>query len=64
MVQTQHYQKQLVYSQSSFSPEEIRNFSNLGDILRQIRSRLLSEGISIDDARTELLKKYEKQKPK
>lgn len=53
-----------------FSKEEIKNLSSLGDVLRQIRSRLKSEGVSIEDARQELLKNslgyniYETQKSK
>ena len=38
-----------------FSSEQIRNISSLGDILRQIRARLKSEGISIEEARKRLL---------
>ena len=40
---------------AQLSPEEIRNISGLGDVLRQIRARLKSEGISIEDARQKLL---------
>ena len=40
-----------------FSGEQIRNISSFGDVLRQIRARLKSEGISIEDARLELLNK-------
>lgn len=40
-----------------FSQEEIKNLSSLGDVLRQIRSRLKSEGVSIEDARQEIFKK-------
>jgi len=38
-----------------FSTEEIKNISALGDIIREIRSRLLREGVSIDDERKKLL---------
>ncbi len=38
-----------------YSGEEISNISSLGDVFRQIRSRLIREGISIEDARKNLL---------
>lgn len=57
-------QLQTTHSQEIFSPEQIRNLSGLGSILRQIRTRLILEGVSIDDARQELLNEYEKNNQK
>ncbi len=43
-----------------FSAEEIQNISALGDVLRQIRARLKSEGISIEKERIKLMKRLKK----
>lgn len=37
-----------------FSKEEIQNISDLGNVLREIRSRLKREGVSIEEARKKL----------
>lgn len=40
-----------------FSKEEIQNISALGQVLRQIRSRLIHEGVSIEEERKKLILK-------
>lgn len=49
-------------AQIVFSSEEVRNISGLGDVLRQIRTRLKSEGVELEDERQKLLKYHEVQK--
>lgn len=44
-----------------FSRDEIQNISALGEVLRGIRNRLNSEGVSIEEARRDFLKTYEVQ---
>jgi hypothetical protein len=39
---------------SLYSSDEIQNISELGEVLKRVRARLKSEGISIDDARKKL----------
>jgi hypothetical protein len=41
--------------QGIYSAEEIQNISALGDVLREIRARLLYEGVSIENERNKLL---------
>ena len=39
----------------TFTKEQIQNISGLGDILRQIRTRLKKEGVSIEEVRKKVL---------
>jgi len=64
MISTRLHTKSIGGSRVIFCPQQILNLSSLGDVLRQIRTRLKSEGVSIEDARQKLLKNYEVQKSK
>ena len=44
-------------SEYVFSDEQIKNISGLSDTLQKIRARLISEGVSIDAKRDEVLQK-------
>ncbi len=43
-----------------YSKEEIWNVSTLGDVLKKIRARLKSEGVSIEEERQKLLERAKK----
>lgn len=40
-----------------YNKEAIQNVASLGEILREIRARLIREGVSINEARLEFLDK-------
>jgi hypothetical protein len=40
-----------------YSKEEVQNISALGEVLKRVRSRLIHDGISIEDERRKLLLK-------
>lgn len=56
MTLSKQHPEQITKTETLFSPEEISNISAFGDILRQVRARLKSEGISIESMREHLRK--------
>jgi hypothetical protein len=51
------YANQLQTERRQFTNSEIQNISELGEVLKRIRARLKSEGISIEDERKKLLER-------